>query len=113
VRLSALVVGTLLIVTSLSAKRGDSVGAPRFEVASTTPRTPQGRTASAQALDPDVPDVRPELIGAHMRFLADDLLEGRGTGTREFPLAARYVERCTGRVDQFSTVSPWKRLKSW
>ena len=35
--------------------------------------------------------MRPELIRSHMRFLADDLLEGRGTGTRGFQIAAAYV----------------------
>jgi Zn-dependent M28 family amino/carboxypeptidase len=35
--------------------------------------------------------IRPEAIRAHMRFLADDLLEGRGTGTRGYDLAAKYV----------------------
>jgi hypothetical protein len=30
-------------------------------------------------------------VVAHMRFLADDLLEGRGTGTRGHELAAKYV----------------------
>jgi Zn-dependent M28 family amino/carboxypeptidase len=30
-------------------------------------------------------------LRAHMRFLADDLLEGRGTGTRGHELAAKYV----------------------
>ena len=30
-------------------------------------------------------------IRAHVRFLADDLLEGRGTGTRGYQLAAKYV----------------------
>jgi Peptidase family M28/PA domain len=35
--------------------------------------------------------IRPEALGAHMEFLADDLLEGRGTGTRGFQLAANYV----------------------
>jgi hypothetical protein len=35
--------------------------------------------------------VRPEALRAHMRFLADDALEGRGTGTRGFQIAARYV----------------------
>jgi Zn-dependent M28 family amino/carboxypeptidase len=36
--------------------------------------------------------VRPEAIRAHMRFLADDLLEGRETASRGYDLAARYVE---------------------
>lgn len=31
-------------------------------------------------------------IEAHIRFLADDLLEGRDTGTRGYDIAARYVE---------------------
>lgn len=30
-------------------------------------------------------------LRAHMRFLADDLLEGRGTGTRGHEIAAKYV----------------------
>ena len=30
-------------------------------------------------------------LRAHMAFLADDLLEGRGTGTRGYQLAANYV----------------------
>jgi len=34
---------------------------------------------------------RPEALRAHMRFLADDLLEGRGTGTRGYRIAAEYV----------------------
>ena len=32
-----------------------------------------------------------EGLRAHMAFLADDLLEGRGTGTRGYQLAADYV----------------------
>ncbi len=35
--------------------------------------------------------VRPEALRSHMAFLADDLLEGRGTGTRGYQLAANYV----------------------
>lgn len=33
----------------------------------------------------------PGRIAAHMRFLASDLLEGRGTGTRGYMIAAQYV----------------------
>lgn len=48
----------------------------------------QTTTASvAQALD----QIRPEAIRAHLVFLADDALEGRGTGTRGHELAAKYV----------------------
>jgi hypothetical protein len=35
--------------------------------------------------------VRPAAIGAHIRFLADDLLEGRDTASRGHRIAARYV----------------------
>src|SRR5271156_1957247 len=35
--------------------------------------------------------IQPEGIHAHMNYLADDLLEGRGTGTRGYMLAAKYV----------------------
>jgi hypothetical protein len=37
------------------------------------------------------PDILADSIAAHMRYLADDRLEGRGTGTRGYELAARYV----------------------
>jgi hypothetical protein len=35
--------------------------------------------------------IRPMALRAHMSFLADDLLEGRGTATRGHEIAARYV----------------------
>src|SRR3954447_1514629 len=35
--------------------------------------------------------IRPHALASHIRFLADDLLEGRETGSRGFELAARYV----------------------
>ncbi len=35
--------------------------------------------------------IRADGLRAHMAFLADDLLEGRGTGTRGYQLAANYV----------------------
>ncbi len=35
--------------------------------------------------------IRPEAIRAHMAFLADDALEGRGVGTRGYDIAAKYV----------------------
>jgi Peptidase family M28/PA domain len=37
-------------------------------------------------------NIRPEGIRAHMAFLSDDLLEGRGPGTRGHMLAAKYIE---------------------
>src|SRR5262252_5393421 len=54
--------------------------------------------ALAQSVSPIPPDaqaamaeLRKEPFRAHMAFLADDLLEGRGTGTRGYEIAARYV----------------------
>src|SRR5690349_19625117 len=35
--------------------------------------------------------INPEAIRAHVRFLADDLLEGRGPGVRGGDLAAKYI----------------------
>lgn len=35
--------------------------------------------------------IEPARIAAHMRFLSSDLLEGRGTGTRGYLIAAEYV----------------------
>jgi hypothetical protein len=35
--------------------------------------------------------IRPDAIRAHMRFLSDSLLQGRGTGTLGYQIAARYI----------------------
>ena len=37
------------------------------------------------------PSFSPDRVKAHVAFLADDLLEGRGTGTRGYDIGARYV----------------------
>jgi hypothetical protein len=54
-----------------------------------------GAAVSNSALPADVKDVMDHFsktaFRAHMAFLADDLLEGRGTGTRGQELAAKYV----------------------
>ena len=53
--------------------------------------------AAAAPLDlqPDIDaamhSIEPERIRAHVKFLADDLLEGRGTGTRGGEIAAQYI----------------------
>ena len=49
------------------------------------------RPADASDFDAAVSVIRPEAIRADMRFLADDLLEGRRTGTRGHQLAAQFV----------------------
>ena len=47
--------------------------------------------ADKDAADEASTTIRPEAIRADMRFLADDLLEGRGTGTRGHEIAARFI----------------------
>jgi hypothetical protein len=46
---------------------------------------------SGDAAEEAMATIRPEAIRADMRFLADDLLEGRGTGARGHELAAKFV----------------------
>ena len=48
--------------------------------------------ASAGALAQSAPPVLEAPLRAHLAFLADDLLEGRGTGQRGGELAVRYLE---------------------
>jgi hypothetical protein len=51
-----------------------------------------GATGSTgDAADAAMATIRPEAIRADMRFLADDLLEGRGTGARGYDIAAAFV----------------------
>lgn len=48
----------------------------------------------ATAADPTeaaLQTIDPATIRAHIQFLADDLLEGRGTGTRGYDIAAKYM----------------------
>jgi Peptidase family M28/PA domain len=47
--------------------------------------------ADKDAADEASTTIRPEAIRADMRFLADDLLEGRGTGTRGHEIAAKFI----------------------
>ncbi len=68
---------TLLGIVTASAANGRAGERPR----------PPEDAVVAGALG----QIRPELIRSHMRFLADDLLEGRGTGARGHRLAALYV----------------------
>ena len=47
--------------------------------------------ASADPSEAAIQSIRPEAIRAHMNFLADDLLEGRGTDSRGYEIAAKYM----------------------
>ena len=61
-------------------------GAPRPGVAATV-----GAGQRGQGLQAAEASIDPEKIRAHVRFLADDLLEGRGPGLRGSELAAKYI----------------------
>ena len=52
---------------------------------------PQGPDVIAAGSSDAAASIRPEAISAHIRVLADDLLEGRAAGERGFDLAAAYV----------------------
>ena len=47
--------------------------------------------AGKDAADETSAAIQPEALRADMRFLADDLLEGRGTGTRGHEIAAKFM----------------------
>ncbi len=47
--------------------------------------------AGGDVADEAMAAIRPAAIRADMRFLADDLLEGRGTGTRGHEIAAKFI----------------------
>jgi Zn-dependent M28 family amino/carboxypeptidase len=59
-----------------------------FCAAATDPAAQLGLSAGAAAA---MRGIDPERIRAHVKFLSDDLLEGRGTGTRGSELAANYI----------------------
>jgi Zn-dependent M28 family amino/carboxypeptidase len=46
---------------------------------------------AARPAEPAAPRLTPAMIGGHIRFLADDLLEGRAPGTRGSELAVKYI----------------------
>src|SRR4051812_31911286 len=48
-------------------------------------------SAGASPAQTAINNVNPENIRAHVRFLASDLLEGRGTGQRGGDIAAEYI----------------------
>lgn len=52
---------------------------------------PHAAFAGADAADQAMATIRPEAIRGDIRFLSDDLLEGRGTATRGHELAAKFM----------------------
>ncbi len=74
-RMAVLALGVALGLPAAWALGGD---------AGTALGLPRNVTAAMQRIDA-------ERIRAHVRYLADDLLEGRGTGTRGGDIAAKYI----------------------
>jgi len=54
--------------------------------------TTSGTTPAPEASATPGSVITADGIEAHIRFLADDLLEGRDTGSTGYDIAARYVE---------------------
>src|SRR3989441_11857210 len=78
----AAVVSIFFLIAGLSAAPPSS---PQKNVSPDPPtRLPRAAVAAMETINP-------ERIRAHVRFLAHDLLEGRGTGQRGGDLAAEYI----------------------
>jgi hypothetical protein len=79
---SAISLTALLAVSlALEAQQPATLGMPEVPALARVPA--EARQAAAS--------IDPEKIRAHVRFLASDLLEGRGPGTRGGQLAAEYI----------------------
>src|ERR1700733_11330770 len=61
---------------------------PALVLSSSTPTNAQAIPPAVQAAEASVD---PEKIRAHVKFLSDDLLEGRGPGLRGSEIAAKYI----------------------
>ena len=73
-----------------------SAAPPSTVIAPAPPRAaPAATAAGLESFGPGAKaaaeGIHPEALAAHIRFLADDLLEGREPGTRGFELGAHYV----------------------
>src|SRR5437870_80708 len=73
----------LFVILPVSGVWAQGARKPTWEQV-TSARLPGAAIAAMQKIDP-------EHIRAHVRFLADDLLEGRGTGQRGGDIAAEYI----------------------
>jgi Zn-dependent M28 family amino/carboxypeptidase len=75
---------TLLLVALLVSGVWGQEARKRIRVQIASARLPSAAIVALQKIDP-------ERIRAHVRFLAHDLLEGRGTGQRGGDIAAEYI----------------------
>lgn len=75
----------------MNIRLGRRLGFVGFFLAIAVLSGPRSAIASGDAADEAMAEIRPEAIRGDMRFLSDDLLEGRGTGTRGYELAAKFM----------------------
>src|SRR4029077_16995113 len=75
------------MLTSKRAWLAGTCGVLVIALLSGTHVAPAAPDAANQAMS----TIRPEAIRADMRFLSDDLLEGRGTATRGHEIAAKFM----------------------
>jgi Zn-dependent M28 family amino/carboxypeptidase len=81
-RRTALACGLAAGIASLLA----GISGPAFSATD-----PAAELGFSPAVTAAMNSIDPERIRAHVKFLADDLLEGRGTGTRGGDIAANYI----------------------
>jgi len=87
----AAVLGTTAVALLSATLLTEAVPTTNNHAASAALRAEALSTAGDDAADTAMAGIHPEGIRAGMRFLADDLLEGRGTGTRGHEIAAKYM----------------------
>ena len=85
-----LAVALCIFAGSISSGPASAVD-PAGDSAAGAPAGAAARLGFAPDVQAAVASIDPERIRAHVKFLADDLLEGRGTGTRGGDIAARYI----------------------
>src|SRR5437764_11889892 len=77
---------------ALQTARGTTMGIRRYSVATAAVCAACGAAPRAgRAPAPPIPAVSTKALDAHLKYLADDLLEGRAPGTRGGMLAAKYI----------------------
>ena len=85
-----LAVALCIFAGSISSGPASAVD-PAGDSAAGAPAGAAARLGFPPDVQAAVASIDPERIRAHVKFLADDLLEGRGTGTRGGDIAARYI----------------------
>ena len=86
-----LAVALCVFAGSISSGPASAVDPSAGDPAAGAPAGAAARLGFAPDVQAAIASIDPERIRAHVKFLADDLLEGRGTGTRGGDIAARYI----------------------